>query len=395
MKNKRINIIYCILAPVILVVFLAYSKVSSIPQSVFLKNSEININSLASKSKNTTLSKKNNISTRMFGSFPVKSSSIKNRSTIEVYPGGQPIGVKLHTKGVLIVGFSDINGDNGKIQSPAVSAGIQIGDSIIKVDSEDISSAGELSEKINKNSNSKVKITVDRKGKTFDKIVDKVKSKNDEEYKIGLWVRDSTAGIGTLTFYYDKDKIFGALGHPITDVDTGDIINMSRGNLIDSSIVSINKGIRGNPGELRGIFINEDKPIGNVDKNTICGLFGKSFDNLANKQYCRPMEIAMRNEIKLGPAKILTTIDGNKPKMYSINIEKLFDQDSPNPKSMMIKVTDSELLDKTGGIVQGMSGSPIIQNNKIVGAVTHVLINRPDTGYGVYIEWMLKSAGVL
>ncbi|PJI09948.1 MULTISPECIES: SpoIVB peptidase [Clostridium] len=395
MKNKKINIIYCILTPVILVVFLAYSKISSMPKSVFFKNSEISLNSLAAKTKNTTLSRNNNTNKSIFGVFSSKSSSVKNQNKIQVYPGGQPIGVKLHTKGVLIVGFSDITGSSGKVQSPAVVAGIQIGDSIIKVDGENINNAGELSEKVNKNSTAKVKITVERKGKAFDKIIDKVKNKNDGEYKLGLWVRDSTAGIGTLTFYYDKDKIFGALGHPITDVDTGDIINMSSGNLIDSSIVSINKGIRGNPGELRGIFINEDNPIGTVNKNTICGLFGKSFDDLANKQYCKPMEVAMRNEIKLGPAKILTTIDGNKPKMYSINIEKLFDQDSPNPKSMMIRVTDSELLEKTGGIVQGMSGSPIIQNNKIIGAVTHVLVNKPDTGYGVYIEWMLKGAGVL
>ncbi|AAK80031.1 stage IV sporulation protein B [Clostridium acetobutylicum] len=395
MKNKKINIVYYILTPVILVVFLAYNKVISTPQSVFIKRSQNRLVTSKFDLKNTTSKKKSKANEGMFGISSVKSASIKPQAKIEVYPGGQPIGIKLHTKGVLIVGFSDIDASRGRVQSPAANSGIQIGDSIVKVNEEAINTADELGEKVNKDSTEKVKLTVERKGKIIEKVISKVKCKSDENYKIGLWVRDSTAGIGTLTFYSDKTKVFGALGHPITDVDTGDIINISRGSLIDSSIVSVNKGIRGNPGELRGIFINENKPIGIVKNNTICGLFGKGYEKFEGLQYNKPMEVAMRNEVKLGPAKILTTIDGSQPKMYAINIEKLFDQSSPNPKSMMIKVTDAELLDKTGGIVQGMSGSPIIQNNKVVGAVTHVLINKPDTGYGVYIEWMLKSAGIL
>lgn len=395
MKNKKLSIIYCILTPVILVVFLAYNKYVSTPKSVLIKRDSSKIITSKASLKNTTSNQKSKGTMGMFGISSVKSASIKPQSKIQVYPGGQPIGIKLHTKGVLIVGFSDIESSGGKIQSPAVSAGIQIGDSIIKVNEKEINTADELGEKVNNNSNEKVELTLKRKGKIVKKVVSKVKCNRDENYKIGLWVRDSTAGVGTLTFYSDKSKIFGALGHPITDVDTGDIINISRGNLIDSSIVSVNKGIKGNPGELRGIFINEEKPIGVVKDNTICGLFGQSYNKFINTEYSKPIDVAMRNEVKTGPAKILTTIDGNKPKLYSINIEKLFDQSNPNPKSMLIKITDTELLDKTGGIVQGMSGSPIIQNNKVVGAVTHVLINKPDTGYGVYIEWMLKAAGLL
>ncbi|MEL7597547.1 MAG: SpoIVB peptidase S55 domain-containing protein, partial [Clostridiaceae bacterium] len=162
-----------------------------------------------------------------------------------------------------------------------------------------------------------------------------------------------------------------------------------------SSIISLRKGQKGNPGELRGIFVNEETDLGKVNKNTICGIYGCGNDKLIGKKYNNPMKIALRNEIKEGSAKILTTIEGTEPKLYDIEIEKLLTQDEPGPKSMIIKVTDPILLNKTGGIVQGMSGSPIIQDNKIVGAVTHVLINRPDVGYGIYIEWMLKDADIL
>lgn len=225
------------------------------------------------------------------------------------------------------------------------------------------------------------------------KKVKPVKSK-DNQYKIGLWIRDSTAGVGTLTFYDNKTGTFAALGHPITDVDTGTILNVNSGQIVNSSIVSVRKGVRGTPGELKGIFIDEDVVLGQIIKNTQCGIFGKSNLPIKNKNN-KKMKLALRDEIKEGPAQIYTTIDGSEPKLYNIMVEKLLPQNSPGPKSMVIKVTDKELLEKTGGIVQGMSGSPIIQDNKIIGAVTHVLINKPDTGYGIYIEWMLKDADIL
>ena len=208
-------------------------------------------------------------------------------------------------------------------------------------------------------------------------------------------MRDSTAGVGTLTFYHEKSGKFAALGHPITDVDTGTMLTVKDGNIINSSIISIKKGTKGNPGEVRGIFVNEGDPLGNIKTNTVSGIYGTSVKALKNDKLNKPMEVGLRNDIKEGDAQILTTVDGEQPKLYNIKIEKLLSQDSPGPKSMVIRVTDSELLEKTGGIVQGMSGSPIIQNNKIVGAVTHVLINKPDVGYGIYMEWMLKDAGIL
>jgi stage IV sporulation protein B len=311
---------------------------------------------------------------------------------IKVYPGGQPIGIKLNTDGVLVVGLSDIQGKNGEKLSPAADAGIQIGDSIIKINGETIKNSKNLIDKVNKNE--KLNIVLLRKGKSIVKTILPLKSSIDGNYKLGIWVRDSTAGVGTLTFYDKVSGKFAALGHPITDVDTGTVLKVKDGSLINSTIISVKKGIKGDPGEIRGIFINEQQPIGNINNNTMCGIYGDNFKVGENK-VIKPIEVAFNDEIKEGNAKILTTINGEEPKYYDIKIEKLFSQEAPGPKSMVIKVTDPELLKKTGGIVQGMSGSPIIQNNRIVGAVTHVLINNPDTGYGIYVEWMLKEAGMI
>ena len=210
-----------------------------------------------------------------------------------------------------------------------------------------------------------------------------------------MWVRDSTAGIGTLTFYHEDTNTFGALGHPITDGDTNTTFTIKDGDLLSASILSVRKGEKGVPGELRGLFVNEKKSIGQIESNSSSGIFGKTYQPLVNSIFNQPMSVGFRNEVVEGPAKIITTIDDNGPKEYDIEIIKLLQQDKSGPKSMIIRVTDEELLSKTGGIVQGMRGSPIIQNDKIVGAVTHVLINKPEIGYGIYIEWMLEEAGII
>jgi len=326
-----------------------------------------------------------------------KSTYVKDNSEIMVYPGGQPIGVKLNIKGVLVVALSDIDSNNGKVPSPAANAGVQIGDSIIKINDVEIKHAEDVTRFVNMEKNSDISLKVQRKNNS--NIIDiKVKpavDSKDGKRKIGLWVRDSTAGVGTLTFYDDKSKKFAALGHPITDADTGTILSVNNGVIVSSNIISIKKGTRGNPGELRGLFMDESKVKGEIIKNTECGIFGNGNKSLVNNKFNKPMEIGLRNEIKEGRAEILTTINGLEPELFEIEIQKLLPQSSSGSKSMVIKITDSRLLEKTGGIVQGMSGSPIIQNNKIIGAVTHVLINKPDMGYGIYIEWMLKDAGIL
>jgi stage IV sporulation protein B len=402
MDKKRKKILCWTVIPILLISLISYYKIQNIPTTIFLREGQVlKSNALVRLEEEGIKGIKNinemdrKVSVNLLGFLPVKSVSLKSVSNnIVLYPGGQPIGVKLNTKGVLVVALSDIKSDHGKMPSPAALAGIQIGDNILKINDKSIKNAEQTQKQVNNSEGKELKLLLERKGEQFEKIVKPIKGLENNNYKIGLWVRDSTAGVGTLTFYDEKSKMFAALGHPITDIDTGTILNINSGEVVSSSIISVKKGLRGNPGELKGIFVNEESILGNIYKNTECGVFGKGSIKLINKNN-KPMKIALRSEIKEGSAQILTTIDGEQPKLYDIKIEKLLAQDSPGPKSMVIRVTDPRLLEKTGGIVQGMSGSPIIQNNKIVGAVTHVLVNKPDVGYGIYIEWMLKDANIL
>ncbi|MBK5240752.1 SpoIVB peptidase [Clostridium sp.] len=396
--KKRPNRICWIIAPLLIIsfgtLFKSPSKAFAIYSSQIIKIKQANYNNCISSNLNQ---RDSDVEVNLKEFTGVNSIPLKDSKEIMIYPGGAPIGVKLNTKGVLVVALSDIEGVKGKIQSPAASAGIQIGDSIIKINDIEINSAEEVTRFVNREKNSELTLKILRKNNTdhFEVKVKPVTDSNDGKQKIGLWVRDSTAGVGTLTFYDDKTKKFAALGHPITDTDTGTILNVNNGVIISSNIVSIKKGTKGNPGELRGLFVDEDKIKGQIMKNTECGIFGNGNKSLINNKFNKPMKIGLKNEIKEGKAQIITTINGNEPELFDIEIQKLLNQDTSGSKSMIIKITDSRLLDKTGGIVQGMSGSPIIQNNKIIGAVTHVLINKPDIGYGIYIEWMLKDADIL
>lgn len=406
MKKKKIFKLCWILAPILFLSLSLSYKIGTIPTTIFIREGQelqsnhfikyitekdTNVSSIVGKSSITSKAK-----VSLLGLLSVKSVSVKAiPNDITLYPGGQPMGVKLNTKGVLVVALSDVETDTGKATSPGASAGLQVGDSIVKINDISISSSEQVSKIINTSEGKDINVLVNRKGTILSKRIKPIKCSNDGKYKIGLWIRDSTAGVGTLTFYDEKSKKFAALGHPITDADTGTILSISSGQIVNSSIVSVRKGVRGNPGELKGIFVDEEVTMGEIYKNTECGIFGSTNKSLINERYNKPLKIGLRDEIKEGPAKIITTIEGNEPKAYDVQIEKLLQQNEPGPKSMVIKVTDSELLSKTGGIVQGMSGSPIIQNNKIVGAVTHVLINKPDVGYGIYIEWMLKDADIL
>ena len=317
----------------------------------------------------------------------------EKRKEIEVYPGGISIGVKINNKGALVVGYSDISTHDGLSESPGKMAGIELGDIIEEVNGENIETCSDLISKVKTCRNDEMTVKILRGNSEITKKVSLIKE--DNEYKIGLWVRDSTAGIGTLTFYDKDSKTFGALGHPITDGDTNVSFNIKSGTLLKSSVLSIKKGERGNPGEIKGLFINENESIGSIEKNTNSGIYGNGSSELINPNFGDAMTVAYRDEIKEGHAQIITTVEDGGAKAYDIEILKLLPQDEPGSKSMIIKIVDPVLLEKTGGIVQGMSGSPIIQNGKIIGAVTHVLINKPDVGYGIYIEWMLQDAGVI
>ncbi|WP_291632962.1 SpoIVB peptidase [Clostridium sp.] len=404
--KKKLNKICWIITPLLIIALSTYFKIGNKvvvildkPMESFYSSQLMKVN--AEKDNISTSSfvieKDNNVNERSVDNLKSQFTFIKNNSEIMVYPGGQPIGVKLNTKGVLVVALSDINGSDGKISSPAAQAGVQIGDSIIKINDVEINYAEDVTRFVNRGNSSEIVLKLQRKDdlNLLEVKVKPVVDSTDGKHKIGLWVRDSTAGVGTLTLYDDNTKKFAALGHPITDADTGTILNVNNGVVVSSNIISVKKGTRGNPGELRGIFIDEDKIKGQIIKNTECGIFGTGTKSLINSKFNKPMKIGLRNEIKVGKAQILTTINGCEPELFEIEIQKLLSQNVSRSKSMVIKITDPKLLEKTGGIVQGMSGSPIIQNNKIIGAVTHVLINKPDTGYGIYIEWMLKDADIL
>lgn len=331
---------------------------------------------------------------KMLGIIPLKHVTVNVIPQIKVIPGGQPVGVKLTTKGVMVVGISEVNSVDGKKYNPSLEAGIEIGDTIIKINDTIVKNGEHVSKLVNLSDGNPLKLSISRKGRDMETTLKPVKSNEDQQYKIGAWIRDSTAGVGTLTFYCPSNNSYGALGHPITDIDTGIMLSVNSGKIVPSKIVSIQPGTRGKPGELRGLFIDDEEEIGNIIKNTQCGIYGNADKKVINNMYSEPIPIVLQNQIKEGPAKILTTVSGTEVKSYDIVIEKLTNQSKPNPKSMIIRVTDEELLQKTGGIVQGMSGSPIIQDDKLIGAVTHVFINRPDMGYGIYIEWMLQEAGI-
>ena len=382
--NKRIKIMSIIMMSLILLLSsVTFARDYCESNNVFASS---NFYSLNSKSSNDEKFK------NRYGVALVNSELEKK--DIELYAGGNSVGVRVSTDGVLAVGYSSLTLGEGEIESPAQNGGIQIGDRLISVNGDKIKNSKDLSKKINESKSENVEILIERNGEKITKNINLSKNA-DGDYKIGLWVRDSTAGVGTLTFYDKESGKYGAIGHPITDSETEKILSIKNGDLLNSSIISIKKGVKGNPGELRGIFSSDKTPIGNVTGNTQCGIFGsmnkENFKNINNKTY----KVGWRDEIQPGPAQIITTIDEEGPKLYDIEIVKLAKQDSISTKSMVIKITDERLLEKTGGVVQGMSGSPIIQNDKIIGAVTHVLVNKPEIGYGIYIEWMLKDAKII
>ena len=316
----------------------------------------------------------------------VKGEEIKI-SDIQVIPIGEVVGIKLYTSGVLVVGTSGIESIYGQTYKPYENVDIKEGDSIISVNDLIVNNTEELIDAVNLYEGKKLKIRYLRDNQEKNCEITPTKDKNGE-YKIGLWVRDSAAGVGTISFYNEETQTFAALGHAITDIDTGDIIQTSSGEIDNVSIVSVIKGQEEQPGKIQGT-IKQNSVIGSIYKNTSYGIYGivKNPENI-NIDYSKKMYVAQRQEIVLGPAVILSNIDGEM-KEYNIEIQKTYLNNNYDNKSMVIKVTDDKLLNKTGGIIQGMSGSPIIQNGKFIGAVTHVFIKNPTIGYAVFADRMV------
>lgn len=326
----------------------------------------------------------------LFGTIPVKEIDVNVIPKTKVVPMGNLIGAKLYTSGVLVVGMSEIQGDDQQKHKPYEGSGIEEGDMIVEMDSKKIANTDELVETVNSSKGKVIQIKYVRNDETITTSIQPIKSE-DNEYKLGLWVRDAAAGVGTLTFYEPSTGKFAALGHGIVDVDTGDIINIANGELVTSNLVAIKKGEKGTPGEIKG-SIDSGVTIGNISKNTNFGVFGLvSNKNNLNLNGAKEYEVALRSEIQTGEAEIICELENGKKEQYKIEISKIYTSNNYDNKSMMIKITDERLLQKTGGIIQGMSGSPIIQNRKFVGAITNVLVSDPTTGYAIFGDLMVKQ----
>lgn len=409
MKNTRLKI----LVPIIiffLVLLLYISNIDNIPDSIILFQGEmLNINTLfglgiTSTNQYDVLQTSSNIennqvieepqkvelSVSLLNIFKVKDVTVNVIPKTKVIPLGNAIGLKLYTNGVLVVGMSEIENIFNKKDKPYEDTGIQEGDMIVSINQNEVTCTADLIENVNKSEGNTLAIEYVRDGEIYTTNIRPSQTSTDE-YKLGLWVRDTAAGIGTISFYEPSTGLFAALGHGILDIDTQELISIAKGEAVTANIISIKKGEKGEAGEIKGTVANQ-QTIGEVYKNTNIGIYGTLKNRTAlNISSQNEMEVALRSEIKEGPAKIICSLENNKKEEYDIVIEKIYENNNQNNKSMEIRVTDKELIEKTGGIIQGMSGSPIIQDGKFVGAVTHVLLSEPTRGYAVFADLMIKQ----
>lgn len=322
---------------------------------------------------------------KLLGIIPVKTTSIIQSKPKKVSVSGESFGIKLYTDGVIIVGIRDVETDKGKC-NPAKEAGLEKGDIIIEINGKKVYSADSVTDILNDNNGKDYKITVKRNGNYKEFLLKPAYSSSQGCYKVGLWVRDSTAGVGTITYYDKSNNTVSALGHPITDVDTNEIMPILDGEAVRATVTKIYKSKAGEAGSLCCEFTNDI--IGTLKKNCQSGIYGKYTCTLKNTY---EYEVASPNEIVRGPVQILCTIDSGKAKFYNAQISRISYRENKKGKNMVVKITDERLLEKTGGIVQGMSGSPIIQNGKLVGALTHVIVDAPEKGYAIFAQDMVDE----
>lgn len=320
---------------------------------------------------------------------PVASLAAEDLRDLALYPGGMPFGVRFLTEGITVVGFCDVDSPEGKV-NPANAAGLRIGDVILRANGEALESATDLTERIERGNGAVLTLSCRRGKQEFDVQFSPVWSVSEERYKTGVWVRDSGAGIGTVTFLIPETGAFAGLGHGICDAGTGEPIPIRRGTVSDVTIRSVVKGTAGDPGELKGYF-NAGK-TGVLLGNTVCGVWGVYSE--PPQTVAEPLRVALREDVREGDATILCTLADNTVSEYTVRLSAI-DRNAAGPKCFTVTVTDPRLLEQTGGIVQGMSGSPILQDGKLVGAVTHVLVNDPTTGYGIFLENMLARMPVV
>ena len=324
---------------------------------------------------------------KLFGILPLKQVGIRVIEDQELIPVGVPIGIYVKTEGVLVVGTGEFRSAGGEKVSPAKNI-VKSGDYVLKLNGEEITEKDDLISRIENGDGAEQILTIRRGEECFDVKICPVRDQSGK-YKIGVWVRDNAQGVGTMT-YIDSQGNFGALGHGINDVDTSTLMEMNDGTLYQTEIISIQKGPAGHPGEMTGMIVyNDERILGDITSNSVRGIFGKCNNKALALGTEEALPIGLKQEIEKGPAQILCTVDGTT-RYYNIEITDVhLDHDNVN-RGIELKVTDPELIALTGGIVQGMSGAPIIQNGKFIGAVTHVLVQDSTRGYGIFIENMLE-----
>ncbi len=393
---KKINFILTIFTLFLIYIYVCF--VTGIPKNIVLLEGEnLNFKNLygikiteVAKTSNNNLNI-SNAEVSLFGTIPLKNINITTIEDIEVVPIGKIIGLKLYTNGVLVVGMSEIEDKNNILNKPYENSDIEEGDTILKIDEQEIENIDSLKDVVNSSAGRDLEITLLRNGNVVTTSIKPIETE-EREYKLGLWVKDAATGVGTMSFYEPVSKSFAVLGHGITDSDTDSLINIDYGELVTSKVISLKRGEKEIPGEIKGTIVNQ-QTIGEVSKNTQFGVYG-TLNNLTalNIDTSQALKVALRNEIKEGEAKILCALDDNNvSKEYSIEIEKVYKDNDYNNKSMLIRVTDEELLNKTGGIIRGLSGAPIIQNGKFIGAVTNVLVSNPEIGYAIFADLMVKE----
>ncbi len=406
MKTKKIGFLVILFA----VLFLYITNIDKIPDEIVLfqnENYEINylkgidiegenisaresfLNKIAKVKSN--LVGNNKLTLSAFGGIMKKDISVSVLPATSVKVGGDTIGIRLYSKGVLVIGESPVQGTDGNWYEPYLSSNIERGDKIMKINNIPVETIKELVTAVNMSESNEVVIEYEKDGNTLIETMATVKCFDDGMKRLGLWVRDGAMGVGTLTFYDDKNEVYGALGHGISDYDLKELIDVDTGTLNIASVMEINKGTKNSPGEIKGL-LNEKVEIGTIEKNNSNGIYGTFSGDNSYFRGRQEVLVASKNEIKLGDAKVVCTVDeDNIPKEYDIEIVKIADNPNVSSKGMIIKVTDDELLEKTGGIIQGMSGSPILQDGKLIGAVTHVYLSDPTKGYAIFAETMIKE----
>ena len=341
---------------------------------------------LSQTGKTEQIGEEFDVKLKAFGIIPFSTVNVEVVDELHVSILGTPFGMKLYTDGVLVIDITTVETVSGSI-SPGEDAGVKKGDYILSADGRQVLTNEELSAAVAASGGNRIKLVIKRGGTQKTVYVSPALSKETNSYRIGLWVRDSSAGIGTLTFYSPATGIVCGLGHGVCDEDTGDLLELKNGEIVSAEIVSVEKGSSGSPGQLKGRFTYGT--IGKIDCNSEKGVYSVLKGKLG---FSRLTETALKQEVRDGDAQILCTVDGREPQLYSCRIKKRSSAYLSATQNMTVTVTDPELLKLTGGIVQGMSGSPILQNGKLIGAVTHVLIDDPTTGYAIFAENMLKEA---